>query len=121
MCLHSVVVQRLCPSLVLAMLRVQYCMFLCVLMCFCVCFYVFAHFLAFLQGFARFRVFLDVFVLSGRSWALVGHSWAFLGRSWTLLEGSWTLLGRYEKIDKNISLGMGFGRVLGRFGRVWRV
>ena len=56
--------------------------------------YVFAHFYAFFQGFARFHVFLDVFVLSGRSWTLVGHSWAFLGRSWTLLGRSWALLGR---------------------------
>ena len=85
-------------ELVLAMLRVQYCMFLRVLMCFCICFVCFCLFLCvfarFLQGFARFRVFFDVFVLSERSWALVGHSWAFLGRSWALLGRSWALLGR---------------------------
>ena len=55
---------------------------------------VFAHFCAVLHGFSCFRVFLVVFVLSGRSWALVGHSWAFLGRSWALLGRSRALLGR---------------------------
>ena len=55
---------------------------------------IFAHFCALWRNFTCFNVFFDVFVLSGRSWALVGHSWVFLGRSWTLLGRSWALLER---------------------------
>ena len=79
-------VQRVCPKLVLAMLRVWYCMFLCVLLCFCegfVCFYVFSHafarFCAFSRVFARFCVLGANFGAPGAVLGVLGALLAALG------------------------------------------
>ena len=97
------------------------------------------RFFVFWWVFARFCVFLDVFLLLGHSWGAPGRSWdalgTLLGRSWgalgallgalgrswgalgALLERPWTLLGRsWGALGQNYEKNIVALRLWGCFG-----